>query len=162
MGDSNYTKGTRVYVGGLGDGIKKEDLETEFEKYGKLNSVWVAFNPPGFAFIEFLNKDEAESAFVTGAVVNGVSVGDAAAVASAAGVVAVEVSGVEIVGTGVVAAAVVAGDVAPGWQLAVILPNSSSTHLTEFDLNPTHARCSSGVAGSVLLFYKQIVDIRTF
>lgn len=62
MGDSNYTKGTRVYVGGLGDGIKKEDLETEFEKYGKLNSVWVAFNPPGFAFIEFLNKDEAESA----------------------------------------------------------------------------------------------------
>lgn len=62
MGDGNYTKGTRVYVGGLGDGIKKEDLETEFEKYGKLNSVWVAFNPPGFAFIEFLNKDEAESA----------------------------------------------------------------------------------------------------
>lgn len=62
MGDNNYSKGTRVYVGGLADSIKKEDLETEFEKYGKLNSVWVAFNPPGFAFIEFLNKDEALSA----------------------------------------------------------------------------------------------------
>lgn len=34
----------------------------EFEKFGKLNKVWVAFNPPGFAFIEFLNEDEAEVA----------------------------------------------------------------------------------------------------
>ncbi|KAF7411330.1 hypothetical protein HZH66_000226 [Vespula vulgaris] len=34
----------------------------EFEKYGKLNKVWVAFNPPGFAFIEFLNMNEAELA----------------------------------------------------------------------------------------------------
>ncbi|XP_012252619.1 RNA-binding protein Rsf1 isoform X2 [Athalia rosae] len=53
---------TRVYVGGLNEGIKKEDLQVEFEKYGKLNKVWVAFNPPGFAFIEFLNEDEAEVA----------------------------------------------------------------------------------------------------
>lgn len=55
-------KSTRVYVGGLSDGVKKEDLETEFEKFGKLNNVWVAFNPPGFAFIEFLNHDDAETA----------------------------------------------------------------------------------------------------
>lgn len=53
---------TRVYVGGLNESIKKEDLQTEFEKYGKLNKVWVAFNPPGFAFIEFLNMNEAELA----------------------------------------------------------------------------------------------------
>ncbi|XP_076239474.1 repressor splicing factor 1 [Calliopsis andreniformis] len=53
---------TRVYVGGLNGSIKKEDLQTEFEKYGKLNKVWVAFNPPGFAFIEFLNTSEAELA----------------------------------------------------------------------------------------------------
>ncbi|XP_041776220.1 RNA-binding protein Rsf1 [Anopheles merus] len=59
MGDS---KGTRVYVGNLTDKVKKEDLEGEFTKYGKLNSVWVAFNPPGFAFIEFENKEEAETA----------------------------------------------------------------------------------------------------
>lgn len=61
MGDRE-DKGTRVYVGGLSDGVKKEDLETEFEKFGKLNNVWVAFNPPGFAFIEFLNHDDAETA----------------------------------------------------------------------------------------------------
>ncbi|XP_074102439.1 repressor splicing factor 1 [Cotesia typhae] len=53
---------TRVYVGGLTETIKKEDLQTEFEKFGKLNKVWVAFNPPGFAFIEFLRVDEAELA----------------------------------------------------------------------------------------------------
>ena len=52
----------RVYVGGLNDTIKKEDLQTQFEKFGKLNKVWVAFNPPGFAFIEFFNMDEAEMA----------------------------------------------------------------------------------------------------
>ncbi|GBO98332.1 RNA-binding protein Rsf1 [Eumeta japonica] len=54
--------GTKVYVGGLIEGIKKEDLEREFDKYGKLNSVWVALNPPGFAFIEFENSQEAEDA----------------------------------------------------------------------------------------------------
>ena len=45
MGD--YQRGTRVYVGNLIDTVKKEDLEDEFTKYGKLNSVWVALNPPG-------------------------------------------------------------------------------------------------------------------
>lgn len=59
MGDS---RGTRVYVGNLTDKVKKEDLEGEFTKYGKLNSVWVAFNPPGFAFVEFENRDDAEKA----------------------------------------------------------------------------------------------------
>ncbi|XP_043270940.1 RNA-binding protein Rsf1 isoform X2 [Venturia canescens] len=53
---------TRVYVGGLNDKIKKDDLQMEFEKFGKLNKVWMAFNPPGFAFIEFLSMDEAELA----------------------------------------------------------------------------------------------------
>ena len=59
---SNSGGGTRVYVGGLVEGIKKEDLEREFDKYGKLNSVWVALNPPGFAFIEFESLQEAEDA----------------------------------------------------------------------------------------------------
>ncbi|XP_071445196.1 RNA-binding protein Rsf1-like [Hetaerina americana] len=34
----------------------------KFKNFGKLNNVWVAFNPPGFAFIEFENEDEAEVA----------------------------------------------------------------------------------------------------
>ncbi|CAH1284407.1 unnamed protein product [Diabrotica balteata] len=62
MGDRSRDRTTRVYVGGLTESIKKEDLEGEFEKYGKLNSVWVAFNPPGFAFIEFNNHTDAETA----------------------------------------------------------------------------------------------------
>jgi splicing factor, arginine/serine-rich 7 len=55
-------RGTRVYVGNLTDKVKKEQLEEEFTRFGKLNSVWLAHNPPGFAFIEFANKDEAMSA----------------------------------------------------------------------------------------------------
>lgn len=51
-----------MYVGNLTDKVKKEQLEEEFTRFGKLNSVWIAHNPPGFAFIEFANKDEAESA----------------------------------------------------------------------------------------------------
>ncbi|XP_023022520.1 repressor splicing factor 1 [Leptinotarsa decemlineata] len=62
MGDRSRDRGARVYVGGLSDSVKKEDLEGEFEKYGKLNSVWVAFNPPGFAFIEFNSLTDAETA----------------------------------------------------------------------------------------------------
>jgi len=61
MGDKR-DRGTRVYVGNLNDSIKKEDLEGEFTKYGKLNSVWVALNPPGFAFVEFSSKEDAETA----------------------------------------------------------------------------------------------------
>lgn len=51
-----------MYVGNLTDKVKKEQLEEEFARFGKLNSVWLAHNPPGFAFLEFANKDEAESA----------------------------------------------------------------------------------------------------
>lgn len=60
--DRSEDRTARVYVGGLAESVKKEDLEGEFEKYGKLNSVWVAFNPPGFAFIEFNNQIDAETA----------------------------------------------------------------------------------------------------
>lgn len=37
----------KVYVGDLGSGGSKPDLEREFEKFGPLKSVWVARNPPG-------------------------------------------------------------------------------------------------------------------
>ncbi|CAB3362188.1 Hypothetical predicted protein [Cloeon dipterum] len=40
----------------------KEEIEREFEKFGTLSHVWVAFNPPGFAFITFENEHEAQSA----------------------------------------------------------------------------------------------------
>ena len=37
----------KVYVGDLGEGGSKPELEREFEKFGPLKSVWVARNPPG-------------------------------------------------------------------------------------------------------------------
>ena len=41
---------SRVYVGDLGSGGSKPELEREFERYGPLKSVWVARNPPGESF----------------------------------------------------------------------------------------------------------------
>ncbi|XP_064392307.1 serine/arginine-rich splicing factor 3-like isoform X2 [Halichondria panicea] len=59
---SNRGERTRVYVGDLGSGGSKPELEKEFERYGPLKSVWVARNPPGFAFIEFEDPRDAEDA----------------------------------------------------------------------------------------------------
>ncbi|XP_022646263.1 RNA-binding protein Rsf1-like [Varroa jacobsoni] len=63
----------RIFVGGLSEGVLKEDLEREFSKYGNLNHVWVAQNPPGFAFIEFDDERDASEACseMNGASVNG-------------------------------------------------------------------------------------------
>ena len=46
-------KMAKVYVGGpeVGRSITKEDLEDKFTPFGRLLSVWVARQPPGFAFI---------------------------------------------------------------------------------------------------------------
>jgi hypothetical protein len=43
----------KVYVGNLGNHADKYELEDSFSKYGPVKSVWVARNPPGFAFVEF-------------------------------------------------------------------------------------------------------------
>ncbi|KAF8778085.1 RNA-binding protein Rsf1-like [Argiope bruennichi] len=51
-----------VFVGGLAEDTQKEDLEREFSRFGNLTKVWVARNPPGFAFIDFENDDEANEA----------------------------------------------------------------------------------------------------
>lgn len=62
-----------VYVGGLGEDTQKEDLEREFGRFGNLTKVWVARNPPGFAFIDFENDDDANEAIkeMNGATING-------------------------------------------------------------------------------------------
>ena len=43
----------KVYVGDLGSNASKQEIEDAFGYYGSLSSVWVARNPPGFAFVEF-------------------------------------------------------------------------------------------------------------
>uniref|UniRef100_U5EUP6 Putative rbp1-like protein n=1 Tax=Corethrella appendiculata TaxID=1370023 RepID=U5EUP6_9DIPT len=50
----------KVYVGNLGSSASKHEIESAFSKYGPLRNVWVARNPPGFAFVEFEDKRDAE------------------------------------------------------------------------------------------------------
>ncbi|XP_064602701.1 RNA-binding protein 1-like isoform X2 [Liolophura sinensis] len=52
----------KVYVGELGYGAAKQELEDVFSRYGRLKNVWVARNPPGFAFVEFEDHRDAEDA----------------------------------------------------------------------------------------------------
>ncbi|GLH00514.1 Uncharacterized protein GBIM_06872 [Gryllus bimaculatus] len=57
-GASDY----KVYVGDLGPSASKLELEDAFSYYGTLRSVWVARNPPGFAFVEFEDPRDARRA----------------------------------------------------------------------------------------------------
>ena len=50
----------KVYIGNLGNNASKYELEDAFSKYGPLKNVWVARNPPGFAFVEFEDSRDAE------------------------------------------------------------------------------------------------------
>ncbi|XP_076012590.1 serine/arginine-rich splicing factor 3a [Genypterus blacodes] len=52
----------KVYVGNLGNNGNKTELERSFGYYGPLRSVWVARNPPGFAFVEFEDARDASDA----------------------------------------------------------------------------------------------------
>lgn len=52
----------KVYIGDLGYGAAKQEIEDVFQRYGHLRNVWVARNPPGFAFVEFQDPRDAEDA----------------------------------------------------------------------------------------------------
>ncbi|EDO31305.1 predicted protein [Nematostella vectensis] len=53
---------SRVYIGNIGDNASKREIEREFETFGPLRDVWVARNPPGFAFCVFEDRRDAEDA----------------------------------------------------------------------------------------------------
>ena len=53
---------SKVYVGNLGTGAGKGELERAFGYYGPLRTVWIARNPPGFAFVEFEDPRDADDA----------------------------------------------------------------------------------------------------
>lgn len=59
MKDSDYLEG-RLYVGGLNPSATKDDVERAFSKYGKIIDLWLARNPPGFAFVEFSSQHDAD------------------------------------------------------------------------------------------------------
>lgn len=52
----------KVYVGNLSSSASKHEIENAFCKYGPLRNVWVARDPPGFAFVEFEDSRDAEDA----------------------------------------------------------------------------------------------------
>ncbi|KAI2807053.1 hypothetical protein RDWZM_006229 [Blomia tropicalis] len=52
----------KVYVGELGHNGTRHELEDAFGYYGPLREVWVARNPPGFAFVMFQDPRDARDA----------------------------------------------------------------------------------------------------
>ncbi|CAH0519753.1 unnamed protein product [Peronospora belbahrii] len=52
----------RVYVGNLLPKAKEIHLTSKFSRFGTIHSVWIARRPPGFAFVWFATRDEAERA----------------------------------------------------------------------------------------------------
>ena len=53
---------SRIFIGGLPEDASRNELEKEFESFGRLRDVWVARNPPGFGFIIFEDPRDAEDA----------------------------------------------------------------------------------------------------
>jgi len=53
---------TKVYVGDLGSNPSQTELEDSFSYYGPIRNVWIARNPPGFAFVEFEDPRDASDA----------------------------------------------------------------------------------------------------
>ncbi|XP_020572609.1 serine/arginine-rich splicing factor RSZ21A-like isoform X2 [Phalaenopsis equestris] len=52
----------KVYVGNLSSRIREMELSKEFSTYGLVKSIWIARNPPGYAFVEFDSRQEAHDA----------------------------------------------------------------------------------------------------
>ncbi|KAE9444994.1 hypothetical protein C3L33_23108, partial [Rhododendron williamsianum] len=57
-----YFKMSRVYVGNLDPRVSERELEDEFRVFGVIRSVWVARRPPGYAFIDFDDRRDAQDA----------------------------------------------------------------------------------------------------
>eukprot|EP00745_Piridium_sociabile_P008421 TRINITY_DN156941_c0_g1_i1.p1 TRINITY_DN156941_c0_g1~~TRINITY_DN156941_c0_g1_i1.p1 ORF type:complete len:204 (+),score=5.92 TRINITY_DN156941_c0_g1_i1:150-761(+) len=52
-------QGKKLYIGNLSEKCTSRDLEDHFSKFGEIRSVWVARNPPGFAFVTFEDARDA-------------------------------------------------------------------------------------------------------
>ncbi len=52
----------KVYIGGLGYGADKQEIENVCQRFGVVKSVWVARHPPGFAFVLFKSSYDADIA----------------------------------------------------------------------------------------------------
>ncbi|GFR49605.1 hypothetical protein Agub_g11675 [Astrephomene gubernaculifera] len=54
--------GSRIYVGNLPADIAERDVRDEFERFGRVRTIWVARKPPGFAFLEMEDDRDASDA----------------------------------------------------------------------------------------------------
>jgi len=52
----------KVYLGGLPERCDRGEIEDRCKRFGPLRNVWVARNPPGFAFIEYEDPRDANDA----------------------------------------------------------------------------------------------------
>ncbi|GFR40263.1 hypothetical protein Agub_g836 [Astrephomene gubernaculifera] len=53
---------SRIYVGNLPADIAERDVRDEFERFGRVRTIWVARKPPGFAFLEMEDDRDAADA----------------------------------------------------------------------------------------------------
>jgi len=56
------TFGRKVYVGGLADDTREGDLRDFFRDMGPISEVWVARSPPGYGFVTFKDRRDADDA----------------------------------------------------------------------------------------------------
>lgn len=63
-GGSSYEEedGCRLHIGDLNERCTESDLERAFSRYGELREVWMARNPPSFAFVVFKSPKDASIA----------------------------------------------------------------------------------------------------
>ncbi|CAF0820301.1 unnamed protein product [Rotaria sp. Silwood1] len=57
-GESGY----RLHISPLNPRTSRRDIEKIFSKFGTINEVWMATNPPCFAFVNFKHRADAEDA----------------------------------------------------------------------------------------------------
>ncbi len=50
----------KVFVGHLSGRTTSHELHKVFERFGRVRNVWLATNPPGFAFVMFDNPNDAQ------------------------------------------------------------------------------------------------------
>lgn len=56
----------RIVIRGLPGNASKGEIALAFDKYGRINNIFIAKNPPGFAFIEYFRRRDAELAVERG------------------------------------------------------------------------------------------------
>lgn len=60
--DRDEDEGCRVHIADLGVDCSQREIEKSFGKFGDIKEVWLARNPPCFAFVVYRSRQDAETA----------------------------------------------------------------------------------------------------